>query len=209
MKTASILFMILGILMVLGFGFMYLLGFAMSFDAPGSTSDPAAWWMRFLMFLPILIMIGALIFAMIAFARGNYKQSFIASVVPVGIFILIIGFMFISSFASMNKYKAQMAAEAEDARLYPVQKFLRHVEGGTDTIIVFPNRIVAYRKYLGTNIPWGGPLGDLNEKRDTIYYYSSHDTKIGMGELDQFTDENGRKFTDVFNIVLREHTLTY
>ena len=186
--------------MIVGLGSMYLLGFAMSFDAPGSISDPKAWGMRFLIFSPILVMIVTLIFAVIAYSSRNYKRSVIIGLMPVGIFVLMIAFMTISSFTSMAKYRAQMTREAEDARLYPVQKFLRHVEGGTDTIIVFPNRIVAYRKYQGSDMPWGGPLGDLNNSRDTLDFNRSSDTKIKAEDLSQFIDDQGRIFSEVYFI---------
>lgn len=60
---------------------------------------------------------------------------------------------------------------------------------------------MSYRLYQGPNqYPWGGPLGDLNETRDTILYIISSDTKLSVGELDQFTDENGRALTSIYKI---------
>ncbi len=200
MKTAALLLMILSVLILLGFGFMYLLGFAMSFDAPGSGDDPKAWGMRLLMLLPLLLIIVALIFSIKAYSSGNFRQAFIINMVPVGFCAVLFAFLIITSFTSLAKYRATTAREAADARLYPEQRFLRPVEGGTDTIIVFPSRIVAYRKYQGTDIPWSGPLGDLNEQRNTIQYNSSTDTHISKEELDQFFDAQGRKFTDVYRI---------
>jgi ABC-type transport system involved in multi-copper enzyme maturation permease subunit len=201
MKITALLLIFLCVILLLGFGFMYLLGFAMSFDAPGSTSDPKAWGMRLLMFLPLLLIILALILAIIAFTSGNYKRSAIISSVLIGICGVLIAFLLISSFTSLAKYKVQTTKEAADAIKYPIQKFLRPVEGGTDTIIVFSDRIVAYRKYQGTNFPWSGPLGDLNDSRDTMYYHESSDTKIAINELDQFVDKGGRKFTEVYSAI--------
>jgi hypothetical protein len=200
MKTVALLFMVLDVVILFGFGFMYLLGFAMSFDAPGSGADPKAWGMRLLLFLPLLLVFVALIFSILAFSRGNYRQSLFINLVPVGISIILMAWMTYTSFTATAKYKAEMVKDAKDAQLYPEQRFLRPVEGGTDTIIVFPNRIVAYRKYVGTDMPWGGPLGDLNEERNTIKYISRPDTKIAKEELDQFIDAEGRKLTDVYTI---------
>jgi len=192
--------MIISVIALFGFGLMYLLGFAMSFDAPGSQSDPKAWGMRFLMFLPVLFLIVALVLSISAFSSGNYRRVVMINIIPIGICAAFIALLFISSFTSMTAYKATMAKEAQDAKLYPEQRFLRNVEGGTDTIIVFPNRIVAYRKYQGTNIPWAGPLGDLSDDRTTLKVIVNSDTKIYKEELDQFVDEQGRKFSDVYII---------
>jgi len=200
MKTAALLLMILSVIVLFGFGFMYLLGFAMSFDAPGSGEDPKAWGMRFLMLIPLLLIIVALIFSIMAYSSGNYRRVVMINLLPIGICATLIGYMVITSFVDLAKYRAITAQEERDAKLYPEQRFLRPVEGGTDTIIVFPSRIVAYRKYQGTNIPWSGPLGDLNEDRTTIKYNSSTDTHIYKNELDQFFDAQGRKFTDVYII---------
>ena len=200
MKIAALLLMIISVIALFGYGFMYLLGFAMSFDAPGSGEDPKAWGMRFMMFLPLLLLIVALILSIMAFSSGNYRRVILINIVPIAVVTVLFGFMVFTSFTSTAKYKAAMVKEAKDAKLYPEQRFLRPVEGGTDTIIVFPNRIVAYRKYVGTEIPWGGPLGDLNEERNTIKYLSRPDTKIAKEELDQFVDAQGRKFTDVYQV---------
>lgn len=192
--------MIISVIALFGFGLMYLLGFAMSFDAPGSQSDPKAWGMRFLMFLPVLFLIMALVLSISAFSSGNYRRVVMINIIPIGICAAFIALLFISSFTSMTAYKATMAKEAHDAKLFPEQRFLRNVEGGTDTIIVFPNRIVAYRKYQGTDIPWAGPLGDLSDDRTTLKVIVNSDTKIYKEELDQFVDEQGRKFSDVYII---------
>ena len=200
MKTVALLLMIISVIALFGFGLMYLLGFAMSFDAPGSQSDPKAWGMRFLMFLPVLFLIVALIISIVAFSSGNYKRVVIINIIPIAICAAFIAFMFISSFSSLASYRALQAQEARDAKLYPEQRFLRNVEGGTDTIIVFPSRIVAYRKYQGTNIPWSGPLGDLEKDHKTLKVIVNSDTKIYKEELDQFVDEKGRKFTEVYII---------
>ena len=200
MKTVAILLIIISIIALFGFGLMYLLGFAMSFDAPGSQSDPKAWGMRFLMFLPVLFLIVALILSISAFSSGNYRRVVMINIIPIGICAAFIAYMFISSFSSLASYRATQAKEAMDAKLYPEQRFLRNVEGGTDTIIVFPNRIVAYRKYQGTNIPWAGPLGDLSDDRTTLKVIVNSDTKIYKEELDQFVDDKGRKFSEVYII---------
>ena len=75
MKTLAILLMLLTIVMIVGFGLFFLLGFAMSFDAPGSTTDPKAWGMRLLIASPLLIFLVCLILAWKAYAGGYYGKS--------------------------------------------------------------------------------------------------------------------------------------
>lgn len=199
MKIVAILLMLLLLIIAVGFGFMYILGFAMSFDAPGSASDPKAWGMRFLMFSPILIILIVVIYSFIVFTQGNYRKAVLASSGALGMCALIVGFFLFTSATSLAKYKAQVRQEEEDAKRYPKQKFLRQDEHGADTIIVFPSRIVAYR-LRGTDFPLSGPVGDLNEGRDGLIYNHSPHNDVKPEELDQFIDENGRKFTDVYPI---------
>jgi hypothetical protein len=45
MKIAALLLMIISVIALFGYGFMFLLGFAMSFDTP-SGEDPKAWGIR-------------------------------------------------------------------------------------------------------------------------------------------------------------------
>lgn len=202
MKIAALLFMLIGVIMVLGFTFLYFMGFVMSFDAPGSAQDPKAWGTRFLIFAPILLFAILLIIAFVAFMAGNYKRSAILSGVPIALGLVLIGMVMSSSYRSLAKYKEKRAKELEEERLYPKQHFSRPSPGGTgtDTIIVFPNRIVAYRLYTGNPHHWGGPIGDLDESRTTITYEVRSDTKVPVEELSQFVDENGRKLTDVYKI---------
>jgi hypothetical protein len=201
MKTAALLFMILDVIVLFLFGAFYLLGFAMSFDAPGSASDPKAWGTRLVMFVPVLLMIIALIIAVAAYMGGHFKQAFIISFVPVALGGAIYLFLMISSFSSMAKYRIQAAKDTEEARLHPQEKYYRKVDSGIDSIIVFPNRIVAYRKSQPPLNPFAGSLGDLNATRDTLYFDDHHDNKIPINELDQFTDDTGRKFTDVYRVI--------
>ena len=100
----------------------------------------------------------------------------------------------------MKKYNEIREKELADERMYPKQTYLRDGENGTDTILVFPNRIVAYRLNVGVAYPYNGPLGDLNNSRDTLLYRERPDTKIRRDELSQFTDAEGRKFTDVYAV---------
>jgi len=202
MKALAIVFMILIFFVMIGFGLFYLLGFAMSFDAPGSDKDPAAWMMRMLMFLPGLILLAALILAFISFSSGYYKRSVIISAIPLGMAAVFMVYLFISSFAAQASYTKQMMTEAADARKYPVQKFLRKTDIGADTVIVFPNRIVSYRLQMYNGYPYNGPLGDLNEDRTTIIYINRPDTKLSVEELDQFVDEEGRRLTEVYHFVI-------
>ena len=202
MKVAALLFMLIGVIMVLGFTFLYFMGFVMSFDAPGSAQDPKAWGTRFLIFLPILIFGILLIVALIAFLAGNYKRSAVFSGIPIALGIILIGMVMVSSARSLVKYKEKRAQELRDEKLYPEQHYTRASPSGsgTDTIIVFPSRIVAYRLYTGNPYHWGGPIGDLDESRSTITYEVRTDTKIAVEELEQFVDERGRKLTDVYEI---------
>ena len=152
--------MLLGVFMILAYGFMYLLGFAMSFDAPGSANDPKAWGMRFLILLPLLVFIVVLIFAFLAFIGGHYNRSVIFGSVFVVSGLVIFGYLFITTFNTTSEYKKTLAQEIEDAKLYPVETYTREFEGQTDSIIVFPSRIVSYRLHVGREFPWAGPLGD-------------------------------------------------
>jgi hypothetical protein len=190
--------MILGVVFIFFLGFLGLFGLAFAFDAPGSSQKASNWVIVITAItVPILISLAILVFAFLAFRSGNYTRSvLIGSVFG----ILVIGgliFSATSSYFTIKKMNAIREQEAEDARLYPTQKYLRPVEGGVDTIIVFPNRIVAYRLYVGVEHPYGGPLGDLNSTRDTLLYREYPDTRIARNELDQFKNEEGRSFTDV------------
>jgi hypothetical protein len=104
-----------------------------------------------------------------------------------------------SSYSSMKGFKEFEVKEAEHSNLHPVQKYIRPYEGGADTIVVFSNGIVAYR-LTGTDIPWSGPLGDLDANREVIAFNNGSDTKIKIEELNQFVDEQGRKFTEVYSV---------
>jgi len=201
MKAFAVILMILLVLVLAVSGMLYFFGFVMSFDAPGSASDGKAWGTRFLFFLPVIFCGLMLVLSIIAFARKKYGRSALYSgsivVLAVGLWIAAIA----ASFASVGNYQAQLKAEKELAKKYPAQKYLRPTStGGTDTLIVWPTRMVAYRLYIPENKPWGGQLGDLNEARDTLIYYESRDNRIRREELDQFVDEGGRKFTDVYGV---------
>ncbi len=178
MKALAILLMLLTILMMVGFGMFYLMGFAMSFDAPGSTTDPKAWGMRLLLFAPIIIFLVCLIMAGKAYAGGYYGKSVLLGTVAPVICIVLYAWMSITSMASMKKYNDQVAKEKEMESKYPVEEYIRTADGISDTIIVWPNGIVAYRLHIGMEFPWNGPLGDLNETRDTLIYDRRKDTRL-------------------------------
>ena len=199
MKALAIILMIITIIMMGVFGLFYLMGFAMSFDAPGSDKDPQAWGMRLLIFLPEIIFLVMLILAWMAYSSGQYKKSAILGAVSPGVMILFFIWMSIASMSSMVEYNNELAKEKELEAKYPVQKYIRQTGLGTDTIIVWPNGIVAYRLHLaGMENTWNGPLGDLSEDRTTITYDRRPDTRLPMEDLVQFVDESGRKFTEVF-----------
>ena len=201
MKVLAILFMILGIVCIFFLGVMGLLGFAMAFDAPGSADKASNWIFAILMATgPIIISLIILLFAFLAFRKGKYHRSAligsIFGILVIGGFILTTT----SSYYAMKSFNKMQAEKAENERLYPEQRYLRQVEGGADTIIVFPDRIVAYRLEVGVEYPYAGPLGDLNETRDTLVYDSRPDTRLGRQELHEFIDGQGKRFTDVYAI---------
>ena len=198
MKTLAILLMLLTILMIVGFGLFYVLGFAMSFDAPGSTTDPKAWGMRLLIACPLLIFLVCLILSWKAYAGGHYGKSVLLGAVAPLICIAFFAWMSITSMASMKQYHDQVAKEEEMKAKYPVEKYVRTSDGVSDTIIVWPNGIVAYRLHIGVEFPWNGPLGELSEDRKTITYDRRPDTKLPIEELYHFMDSEGRIFTNVY-----------
>ena len=200
MKTLAILLMLLTILMIIGFGLFYLLGFAMSFDAPGSTTDPKAWGMRFMLFAPIIIFIICLILAWKAYAGDYYGKSVLLGMVAPVVCIALYAWMSITSMTSIKQYNDQAAKEEEMKAKYPVEKYIRTADGVSDTIIVWPNGIVAYRLNIGMEFPWNGPLGELSEDRKTITYDRRPDTKLPIEELYHFMDSEGRIFTNVYAV---------
>jgi len=201
MKVIAILFMILGVVCIFFLGVFGLLGFAMAFDAPGSADSTSNWVFAIAMAGgPIFISLVILVFAFLAFRKERYGRSaLIGSVFGV---LVIGGFILsaTSSYFAMKTFNNIRAEEAENERLYPEQRYLRQVEGGADTIIVFPNRIVAYRLEVGVEYPYAGPLGDLNQTRDTLLYEDRPDTRLGKHELNEFIDERGKRFTDVYGV---------
>jgi hypothetical protein len=193
--------MLLTLLMMVGFGMFYLLGFAMSFDAPGSTIDPKAWGMRLLFFAPFFIFLIVLILSWKAYAAGNYGKSILLGVVSPAICVGLYLWMMVTSMSSLKQYNNQVAAEKEMEAKYPKEKYMRTSALGTDSIIVWPSGIVAYRLHIeGMENTWDGPLGDLSEDRTTITYDHQPDTKLTIEDLPQFVDESGRRFTDAYRV---------
>ena len=131
MKIFAILLMLLTILMIIGFGLFYLLGFAMSFDAPGSTTDPKAWGMRFMLFAPIIIFIICLILAWKAYAGDYYGKSVLLGMVAPVVCIALYAWMSITSMTSIKQYNDQAAKEEEMKAKYPVEKYMRTGPLGT------------------------------------------------------------------------------
>lgn len=201
MKTIALLLMLVTIVMMVGFGMFYLLGFAMSFDAPGSTTDPKAWGMRLLIFSPILIFLIALILSWQAYAAGNYQKSVLLGVISPAICIVLYAWMAFTSMKGMKQYNATLAEEKEMEAKYPKETYSRQTSLGTDSIIVWPTGIVAYRLHIeGMANTWNGPLGDLSKDRTTITYDRRPDTRLPMEELYLFMDEGGRIFTNVYTV---------
>lgn len=199
MKSLAIILMLLTIIMMGVFGIFYLFGFAMSFDAPGSDKDPQAWVMRLLIFLPEIVFLIMLVLAWMAYSSGAYKKAVLFGAVSPAIMVLLWGAMIVTSLLSYGQYKNQMAKEKELEAQYPVQTYTRQTGLGTDSIIVWPNGIVAYRLHVaGLENTWNGPLGDLSPDRKTITYNRSSDTRLPMEDLVQFADEQGRKFVELY-----------
>lgn len=201
MKTLAILLMLLTLLMMVGFGMFYLLGFAMSFDAPGSTSDPKAWGMRLLMFAPAIIFLVVLILSWQAYAAGNFRKSVFLGAVSPAICIILFGWMVVTSMMSLKQYQNQVAEEKEMEARYPKETYTRTGPLGIDSIIVWSSGIVAYRLHIeGMENTWDGPLGDLSKDRKTITYDRRPDTRLPMEELYHFMDPEGRIFTNVYAV---------
>ena len=201
MKTLAILLMLLTLLMMVGFGMFYLLGFAMSFDAPGSTSDPKAWGMRLLMFAPAIIFLVVLILSWQAYAAGNYRKSVLLGIVSPAICIALYIWMMVTSMMSLKFYQNQVAEEKEMEARYPKETYTRTGPLGTDSIIVWSSGIVAYRLHIeGMENTWDGPLGDLSKDRKTITYDRRPDTRLPMEELYHFMDQEGRIFTNIYEV---------
>lgn len=201
MKTLAILLMIITVLAMAGFGLFYLLGFAMSFDAPGSTTDPKAWGMRLLLFAPMFIFLVLLILSWQAFSAGNYKKSVLLGLVTPGACAALYLWMMITSMASLKQYKDEIDEAKELALKYPTERYTRTGPLGTDTIIVWPTGLVAYRLHVeGMENTWNGPLGVLDADRKTMTYDRRPDTRLPMEELYHFMDEEKRIFTNVYGV---------
>jgi hypothetical protein len=71
MKVLALLLMALTVLVIVGFGMMYLLGFALSFDAPGSDKDPDARSFRILMLLPLILFLSLFLLSIRAYSAGE------------------------------------------------------------------------------------------------------------------------------------------
>lgn len=198
MKIIAILLLVLGCLLIVGLGFLYVFMFALSFDAPGSDSDPKAWMYRLLFFLPFIGLIVALIGSFIALRAGNYSRS--AGIGSVFGLALVVLWLLSAKMDSDNEriVREMREQQLEDAK-YPVQTFFRTTERGADTIIVFPSRIVAYRVFDQTfNKTIGGPIGKLNQTRDTIQLEKNREDFLKREEYEQFVNSDGKKFTEAF-----------
>jgi len=201
MKVTALLLMILGIRLVVVLGLMAFFILIMVMGTPGSASRPEGLADLYWLFLPLLAFIAALVFAGQAYRAGNYARSiWFGSVFGLAVLSITV-YLGKTSYSTMQEMRTTNAQTAEEERLYPRQKFLRPVEGGADTIIVFPGRIVAYRLYVEGGIPFAGPVGDLNEARDTIVVSDREFVeRVRREELSRFVDGEGRKLTDIFAI---------
>lgn len=201
MKIIAILLLVSGCLLIVGLSLLYFFGFIMSFDAPGSADAPKAWGMRLLFLLPLIVLIAALVLAFLAFQSGNYTRSVgIGSVFVIallGIFVMMARMQ-----SDGDRYLRELRQqELEDAK-HPVQQFMRPTESGADTIIVFPSRIVAYRVFdKNYNRSIGGPVGKLNETRDTIRLDGFRGDYLKREEFELFVNESGEKFTTAFQFI--------
>lgn len=200
MKLVSILLMLLVLLILGGACVLYLMMFAMSFDAPGSTTDPKGWFMRFVLFLPIVGCVVVLILSWLAFRTGNYGRAAAISGIAVAAAGALWTLFTLSSLRSQKEYQAKRQQEKEWEKLYPTQRFVRPKEIGADTIIVWSSKIVAYRIGAGEGHAIGGGVGMMNDTRDTLIYSEHFDNRVPRNELEQFVDEQGRRFTDVYQV---------
>ncbi|MDZ4680901.1 MAG: hypothetical protein SH848_02850 [Saprospiraceae bacterium] len=198
MKIIAILLLLLGCALVVILGLIYFFLLIMSFDAPGSADAPGAWGMRLLFLLPLIGLIVAVVLSFSAIQAGNYVRSARIGLVFVVAIIGALAFLFLSQ-RDNDKYVNEMRAqELEDAK-HPVQQFFRPTEHGTDTIIVFPDRIVAYRVFNETyNRTIGGPIGELNETRDAIRLNTLQEDFLKREEYEEFVNSAGKKFTETF-----------
>jgi uncharacterized membrane protein len=200
MKLLAILLMLLVLVILAGAGVMYLMMFAMSFDAPGSTTDPKGWFMRFVLFLPLVACVVVLIFSFLALRDGNAGRAVAISGSAVAAAAILWTIFTVSSMRSMREYQDKVKQEKEWEKQFPVQKFVREKEIGADTIIVWPSKIVAYRIGSGDGPALGGGVGMMNDTRDTLIYSEHFDNRIPRNELEQFVNEQGRRFTDVYQV---------
>ncbi len=200
MKLLAILLMLLVLVVLAGAFILYVMMFAMSFDAPGSTTDPKGWFMRFVLFLPIIACILVLIFSFLALRGGHPGRAVAISGSLVVAAAILWTLMTLSSVRGLKKYQDQVKLEKEWEKQFPVQKFVREKEIGADTIIVWPSKIVAYRIGGGDGPALGGGVGMMNDTRDTLIYSEHRDNRIPRNELEQFVNEQGRRFTDVYRV---------
>jgi hypothetical protein len=202
MKIIALLLLFLGVLLILAVAAMSVFLFAMAFDAPGSADKPGVWLGNSLIFLPLLLFIALLIYAFIAYQSGQYTRAVWLGSVFVAVAAGGWAWLRFTSLRAHRKLQEVQAREAEDARRYPTQRFLRPFEGGADTILVFPSRIVAYRMPRRGDMPfaYSGPVGDLNEARDAIVIAPAFDGRIRREEFGEFVDEAGRRLTEVYAI---------
>ena len=88
---------------------------------------------------PIVIFLSLFILSIRAYSAGQYKRSRpdggCHPVIGLGLF----GAMTLSSVASYKSYQKEEARQRELEKRYPVQRFTRPAEGGTDTLIVWPS----------------------------------------------------------------------
>lgn len=200
MKLLAILLMLLIVVIIAGAFIMYVMMFAMSFDAPGSMSDPKAWLLRFVAFLPIVAFVLVIIFSFLALRAGQPGKAVAISGSAVAATAVLWTIFALSSMRSMREYQDKVKQEKEWEKQFPVQKFVREKEIGADTIIVWPSKIVAYRIGAGDGPALGGGIGMMNDTRDTLIYSEHRDNRIPRNELEQFVNEQGRRFTDVYRV---------
>ncbi len=200
MKAIALVLLIAGILLACFLGLLYFFGFIMSFDAPGSADDPRAWGFRILMILPILALLIALAVSIRAYAKGRYGRSVVIGLVYCGAAAGLVIAAYTKSARSVRTFQESVAKDEDDARRYPKETFLRYGDGVTDTILVFPSRIVAFRLNSHPGYPLSGPLGELNSTRDTIIYDRSPHTKVSIGELREFVNDDGQRVIDVYAV---------
>lgn len=140
---------IIGAMLLLPIGYMFLFLFVMSFDAPNSTQKPQVWLMNILM-LGIAIGLASLIpiavyFAYGAIQQGHATRSVLIMSIVVSPLILAISYYLYKTRSASQKYDAAMEeqklvdAEAKAAEMREAERIAKEREMAINAIHIFKN----------------------------------------------------------------------